>query len=183
MDRQEFVKELSKLRPSSTFLTLHDYNNEYGELADYSIAFHISYQNALKRSILIMNGVIPENDLEAQAKMELLDSFNTSLTKLKEITIDKIDDAYTRLFDDNGNEIKGIKIHTESNTLHMYGFVVFKRILLPGVYPKRNKKPLTIAKDKLRRLTPVDKFRQFRITSEQVGSIVVEHLSLLPPEI
>ena len=45
-----------------------------------------------------------------------------------------------------------------------------------------NSKPLTIAKKKLSYLTPAGKFRQFRITADQVDSIAVQGLSLLPPE-
>ena len=52
---------------------------------------------------------------------------------------------------------------------------------MPGMYAKTNKKPLTVAKDKLRYLTPVGKFRQFKILPSQVDSISVENLSLLPP--
>jgi hypothetical protein len=53
---------------------------------------------------------------------------------------------------------------------------------MPGLYTKGNRRPLTVAKDKLRHLTPVGKFRQFKITPSQLDSISVENLSLLPPE-
>ena len=181
MDQKQFVTELSKLRSSATFLSLIGYRNEHSEVADYNIVFHISYENALRRSVTALESVVPADTLQALAKQELIDGYNTSLTKMAQTPIEEIDDAYTRFFDLDGNYIKGVKLHTETNVLHLYGFVNSKRVLIPGQYPKRNRRELTKAKDELRKLCPVDKFRQFRLTPDQVDRISVEHLSLLPP--
>jgi len=181
MNQKEFVEVLSKLRPSSTFLSLVGYRNEHQEVADYNIVFHISYENALKRSVVALESYMPEDTLQAQAKEALLKSYNTSLEKIASTPIEDLDDAYTRFFNEDGSYIKGVKLHTESNTLHLYGLVNSKRVVIPGTYPKRNKRELTIAKDKLRKFCPVEKFRQFRITASQVDKIAVEHLTLLPP--
>jgi len=181
MDQKEFVSELSKLRPSATFLSLAGYRNEHGEVADFSIVFHMSYESALKRSLTALESVVPSDTLEAIAKLELIDGYTMSLQKMAVTPIIEIEDAYTRFFDADGTYIKGIKLHTETNTLHLYGLVNSKRILIPGSYPKRNKRPLTVAKDKLRKLCPVEKFRQFKVTPSQVDRIAVENLSLLPP--
>lgn len=181
MNNKEFVTELAKLRASSTFLSLQSYANEHGEVANYNIVFHISYKNALERSISILNQIVPENELEAQAKQELITSFNSSLSKMADTSVEEIDDAYTRFFDNDGSHIKGVKLHRDTDTLHLYGLVVHKKVLASASYVKRNKKPLTIAKDKLKSLCPVSKFRQFKITPNQVQQISVENLSLLPP--
>lgn len=181
MNKSQFVSELAKLRPSSTFLTLMGYRNEYSEVADYSIVFHMSYENCLKRSIKALEGIVPTDDLETFAKRELIDGYNKSLSKMSMTPIEEVDDAYTRFFDSDDSYIKGVKVHTKTDTLHLYGLVNHKRVIMPGTYPKSNKRALTIAKDKLRRLCPVDKFRQFRILPSQVDLISVEHLSLLPP--
>ena len=183
MNQGQFVSELSKLRPSSTFLSLMGYRNDHSEVADYSIVFHMSYANALRRSLVALESIVPSDDLEATAKQELQGSYQASLDKMATTPIEEIDDNYTRFFDDDGSYVKGIKLHTETNTLHIYGLVNNKRVLMPGQYKKINRKPLTIAKDKLRRLCPVNKFRQFKITSNQVDRISVENLSLLPPSV
>ncbi len=181
MDHLQFVTELANLRPASTFLTLKGYRNEASEVADYSIVFHMSYENALKRSVAVLSEMTLTGDLEKQARLELLDSFAKSLSK-SSIPEDEIDDAYTRFFDEDGKYIKGVKMHTASGVLHLYGLVVHKKVLLPGFYPAKNKRPLTVAKDKLQYLTPVGKFRQFKLLSSQVDRVSVENLSLLPPE-
>ena len=182
MDNLQFVTELANLRPSSTFLTLKGYRNEANEVADYSIVFHMSYKAAVERSIKVLDALTVATDLEKQAKTELLASFNKSLANA-ETPIEEIDDAYTRFFDNDGSYIKGVKLHTKTGTLHLYGLVVHKNVKMPGIYgPGGNRKPLTIAKDKLRHMTPVGKFRQFKILPSQLDSISVENLSLLPPE-
>jgi hypothetical protein len=181
MNRQEFVAELSGLRPSSTFLAVKSYSNEAGEVADYSIAFHISYASALQRSIRQLEELPLTSELEQEARAELLTSFRKSLTKIEEVPVEEIEDGYTRFFDDRGNYVKGVKLHTKTDTLHLYGLVVHKRILIPGNYKTVNSSQLTIAKNKLKYLTSCGKFRQFRMTPGQVESISVNNISLLPP--
>ena len=180
-NKQQFINELSKLRPSSTFLHLKGYVNSVGEKADYNIVFHMSYLNALHKSIDTLNSlnlVLPE---ENEARNQLIESFNNSIKKIETTPIEEIDDNFTRFFDESGNYIKGIKLHTESNTLHLYGLVVNKRVLIPGNYKKVNSSKMTIMKNQLRYLTQCGKFRDFRITPNQVESISVERLTLLPP--
>lgn len=181
MDNYQFVAEISKLRPSSTFLTLHKYADEHGGLADYQLVFNISYKNALQRSIDTLKAMSLSTDLERQARQELLDSFQASLSKDEE-TLDESDGVYRRFYDDDGQPIKGVRYHEPTDTLHLYGLVFQKRTYMPGSYKKVNSRPLTIAKNKLRALTSVGKFRTFRLNAGQVDSVSVGKLSLLPPE-
>jgi len=182
MNQAQFVAELGKLRPSSTFLSIKGYRNQYGEVANYNIAFHINYKNALERSLLQLGSYVPVDDLEDQAREKILNSLKKSLDNSSEKSEDKRDSAYLHFSDDKGNLIKGVKLHIDTNTLHLYGFVVHKKVIMPGNYPKTNQKPLTKVSNSLRSKLPVGKFRQFKITPDQVESISVENLSLLPPE-
>jgi hypothetical protein len=182
MDKTAFVAELAKLRTSSTFLSLMGYRNEHSEVADHNIIFHISYESALKRSIIALQPIVPASDLETTAKEELLASFKQSLANLKETPMEELEDAYDHFKDEDGSYIKGVKLHRESDTLHLYGLEVQKRIIMPGIYKKVNKRPLTIAKDKLKKLCPVSKFRQFIITPNRVEKISVQNISFLPPD-
>ena len=182
METLEFVNEIAKLRDSATFLRLNEYRNEALEVASYNIVFKISYKNLLTRSIAKLTDISTSTDLEAQAKQELLESFKKSVNKTETVEIEDIDDAYTRYFDECNNYIKGVKLHTATNTLHLYGTFVSKVIHQKGIYLPTNKKALTIEKDKLRRQLPISKYRQFKITPDNVTSIAVEKLTLLAPE-
>ncbi len=179
MNNKDFVAALATLRPSSTFLALKGYTNEFGEIADYSILFHMSYKSALERSILALENMKLTSELDKLARTELLISFHTSLAK---DDVDEADTVYTRFADEDGNPIKGIRLHPATNILHLFGLIVHKKVLLPTTYPTVNSRPLTVAKNRLRCKVPVGKFRDFRITAGQVDRICVENLSLLPPE-
>jgi hypothetical protein len=180
MDNNHFVTELSKLRASSMFLTLKGYRNDASEIADYNIVFHMSYRNALERSIETLNAMSISNDLERLARTELLASYNKSLSNPE--TIEERTDAFTHFFNEDGSAIKGVKLHTATNILHIYGLIHQKKIIMPGEYKTVNSKPLTIAKHKLSSLTAVGKFRQFKITENNVDSISVGNLTLLPKD-
>ena len=183
MDNLQFVAELAKLRPASTFLAIKGYKNEASEIADYSIAFHFSYENALKKSIETLAALDLKEVLEVQARNELLNSFAMSLARgAASPELEERDPTYSYFKDDNDNYVKGVKLHAKTDTLHLYGLVVHKKVLLPGIYASKNRKPLTIAKDKLRYMTPVGKFRSFKMLPNQVDSISVQNISLLPPE-
>jgi hypothetical protein len=175
-----FVTELSKLRSNSTFLTLKGYRNEYSEVSDYSIVFNISYANSLEKSIEALNIYVPESDLEVKAKQELIDGFKKSLNKMETLPFEELDEHYSHFQDDDGNYIKGVKYHHKTDTVHLYGFVAHKKVIIPGNYPKSNKRELTIVKDKLRKLCPVTKFRQFKIVPNQLDYIRVNKITLLP---
>lgn len=181
MTKQEFINELSKLRPSSTFLSLSEYKNQFGEVSNYNIVFHIDYQKSLKKSIQILSTYQAKSDMESLAKREVLEEYNRSLIKMENTPIQDIDDNYKRFFDQDKKCIKGIKMHQSSGILYLFGYIHHRVVIVSGNYPDRNQKPLTICKESLRKLTPVHKFRQFKITKDNVKLIKVEHLTLIPP--
>lgn len=182
MNKEQFVEALSTLRPSSTFLTLRGYRNEFGELTDFSISFHINYRATLQKSIQQLETMELTTRLEEAARRELLDEFKLALVRMEDRDIRNLRDGYTRFFDEKGNHIKGIKMHNATGALHLYGLVVHKRVREPISYGERHSAPISIAKRKLRALTAAGKFRQFKIYSHRVESITVRNLSLLPPD-
>ena len=173
---ENFVSELSKLRPNSTFLSIFGYTaSGSGEVANHSIVFHMDYENALHKSAEILENYVPENDLEVQAKHELLTTFHKSLGNTT--PVEDLNDGYKRFFD-GGVPIKGVKLHEATGTLHIYGLANKKVVRTPGINKPTKSSALTLAKEKLRRLCPVSKFRQFKITPDQVEYIKVEGLTL-----
>lgn len=176
MDQETFVDELAKLRPSATFLSLVGYCNEHNEVANYNIVFHIDYNSALEKSINFLKEYKTSSKLEEKVRKELIKSYSASLKKNKKSNPDN-NNSYQEVLDNEGNVIKGIKLHVPTSTYHLYGFLNSKHVVKEGSYPVRNKLELTIAKDKLRKLVPVSKFRQFRINPKQLEKVNVEKLS------
>lgn len=171
------IEKLAGLRPSSTFLHIRGYKSSTGEIADYTLAFHMSYANALKRSMVEVETYVPESDLETQAKAEVLKSYQTSLDNMDKE--ESVGDAYQRIVV-GGETVKGVKLHKESGKLHLFGLLVSKNVRVAGEHKAVNKKPLTVAKDKIRKLGPVNKFRQFVIDPEHFEKITVEKEVILP---
>jgi len=144
------------------------------------IIFHASYESALKKSIDILNDYIPLDDLEAQAKSELIASYKNSLNKVQNDP-DEVSEHYHRVFMD-GKPVKGIKVHRETGIGYVFGLLHKKVIQKHGSYKVVNKQPLTIAKDKLRAMVPANSWRQFIIKPGSCRYIRVERLTLLPDE-
>lgn len=172
---------LATIRPSATFLSIKGYKSATsGEVADHTICFHMSYGSALERSIALLSEVVPADDLEAQAKSELLASYQKSLDKVTTEPLEVVGDHYDRVLDAEGAPIKGIKIHKESGALHLFGLAHRKVVHTKGTFKEVKSRPLTIAKDRLRKSLPVEKFRQFIIAPGSFEEMRVENLSLLP---
>ena len=175
------VETLATIRPSSTFLSLREYRSATtGEVADHQIVFHMSYGNALERSLDILEGFPPGEGLEAQAREELIASYRKSLDKVRGEPLEVIGEHYDRVLDGEGNHLRGVKMHRGSGELHLFGMHLRKRVIVPGVYKEVKSRPLTLAKDKLRAGLPVERFRQFVIREGQVREIRVESLTILP---
>lgn len=161
---------------------LHKYQNSKGEVADFNIVFNMSYENALERSIAIVDKFKPTTELQERAQLEVLESYKKSLHRVRTVPIEDVDDAYYRYFDEDGKLIDCIKLHTETDILHMFGLLNMKRVHVPGTYKKVNSRQLTIEKKKIQKLCPLSRFRQFRLHPSQLEMIRVQQLTLLPPD-
>lgn len=189
--RSECTKKLGTLKPHATFLTLHYYINvESGKVADWSIVFHISYQNALYRSIEILE----ETKLKLSqtigkpysfptlkvAKDEMLHSYYLSL---RGENVSTSEHAYHAVHDAFNHPIPGVKLHREQDLLHMYGFVVYCREYLPGIPDTTEHSTLTLAKKDLLKLLPLSRFVQFRLEPMRFQKLVVNNMTITDQEV
>jgi hypothetical protein len=158
---------------------LKGYRSQFDEVADYNIIFHASYENALKKSVAILQDYVTNDLLEEKAKNELIASYNASLKKIASES-EAESDHYVKILDDSGKAIKGVKVHRETGIAYVFGLLHRKHVIQAGEYKSSNKQPFTLIKDKLRKLTPVNKWRQFIVKPGQVEAIKVENLTVLP---
>lgn len=181
----EATRILSTVRPNTTFLTVHHYMNNYGEISDFSICFHVNYINAVKRAKKLLEEYMPSRndclkkpysiDHLSRARDELIYSYgNTLKGNNPEATSAH---AYSEI--KHANEIiPGIKLHNNQDIIHLWGFKLHKRIIMPGTYPIDNRMPKTIAKDDLRNRTPLGNFTQYKLTEGKFYKLVVEGLTI-----
>ncbi len=180
MKLEEIINEFAKLRPASTFLSIRNYTNEQGELANLTLGFHFSYINLLRRSIEILKEIEPSNKIGLMAKRELIASYEESLERYEARDYSVAEAHYEYFKDAQDNLIKGIKLHRLNEELHLNGLLVRKEIIVPGNYKVVNSSEKTIAKNKLRLQLPINKYRQFIIKKNKLETIRVEHISINP---
>lgn len=184
--RCQATRALSELHSSATFMTVHHYVNNFGEVSDFSIVFHIDYLKAVAKSLNILNAfVLSDIDVIGKpyilselmvARLELLESFKMTLRGHNPLAVSA--KAYSRV--DNGQQqpINGIKLHDKQDILHLNGFRVHKNILQQGQYPLDKRAAKTIAKDDLRQRLPVGRYLQFKLTAGKFQKLVVKKISI-----
>ena len=146
-----------------SFVSVKNYTNKQGEVSNSLINIGIKYESAKKKDIAFLNELniekaIAEFDLKSdkslleEARKELMVGFIKPEVNRSQGQIN----AYTTIFD-------GVKVHNETGVLYIYGYRENKTVLVKGEYKTVNSKPLTIAKDELRKLLKTGKFTQYSL--------------------
>jgi len=148
-----------------TFVRIKDYTNAQGEVQDVTINIGVSYENAKAKDIetlktldvstLSHNYDNVDNTLLEEARKELL----AAAIKPNKAMSNGQKDAYTHI-------VKGIKVHNETKELYVYGRKVngTKVIKTEGEYKADTRRPLTIAKDIIRKELRAPKYRQYKVS-------------------
>jgi hypothetical protein len=116
--------------------------------------------------------------LDKQAAEELLNSFTASLNGTQENYTKE--HVYVDVADSSGKTVQGIKRNINDGSLQIFGLLHSKvQITPPTIEDKPVKsRPLTIAKNKLRKDLPVGKFREFALENLNVVKLNGETLEL-----
>jgi hypothetical protein len=195
MGQQQFIsnatKILSQIDTHAQFIVIHNYQNNYGEVASYSLCWRISYENAVLRSLELMKNYKPTiKDVAGhpytlvhleKAREELIESYTNTLTLgTGNNPEDTSSHAYDSVFDRYGKNIPGVKIHREEDVLHLNNvFRLQKVVHVPGVYKEVKSAMKTLAKNALRNMTPLAKMGQFKLAEGRFDKIVVSKISLI----
>lgn len=165
---------LSKLPHRSLFISIENYHNEHGEIANHLVGFHINYKNSVTKSIQIWKNIKPNFSLIRgkpyslqdliQAKEELINSYTLSLTPAGN-PFYTCKGIYCSVLDCNQEIIPGIKLHKNDNILYIEGYRLAKRVIVPGQYSSVNSAPVTLAKNWLRSLATVGSWGQFQLSA------------------
>lgn len=155
MEKEQFLQTMESLS-DQMFLQIDGYQNQFGEISNYDLSFRAPYKQALAKSLVNILQYQPIDALEKQAQELIIESLNQSLTNPKE------DTTYKHL-------VPGVKEHQGTGELYVFGMVINKTVLQPGVYKEVASKPLTLARQKLERDLPKSKYRQFKIDLKKVS--------------
>lgn len=142
-----------------SFVSIRNYTNKSNEISNNLINIGASYAKAKQADIEFLENIDltahnfkSELSLLETAKAELIAAF----IKPDENRSNGQIEAYTPI-------CSGLKVHNESGLLYIYGYREQKTVLQKGEYKTVNSRPLTIAKDELRKLLKTGKFTQYAI--------------------
>lgn len=162
------------------FIALTNYTARTGriepETSNYMLNGRVNYANTLRRSIeMVEDGTVSVADVCKSANAdaetvkkaiaEQLKSWHKSLDRLE--TGDPPDETHYEHFG------AGAKCHKETGILHVSGLLVRKTIKTPGTYKPVKSALKTLAKKTLVRMTPMGKWRQFRLSADRYERVAV----------
>lgn len=166
---------LNSIRQGATMMSVMGYRNNFGEVADFGIVFHVDYIKAVKKALSVWRSRRPLDPLEAKALDDLIASYSLTLKGPNPRATSA--DSYRRVTDGKAL-IRSVKWHDGGAAVHFWGFEVHKRIIKPGIYPLSRRSNWTICRERLIGLTPLGGFRQFKIEAGRFDRIGVERLTL-----
>jgi len=168
---------LNQIRPGATFMSVMGYENNYHEVSDFGIVFHVSYRRAVERALRIVTLHVPQDEIERRARLELMSSFEMTLAAGHNPLATSAH-VYEPIVDGNDRLIRGVKWFNGGREVHLWGFLVHKRIISLGEYPEENWGVLRSAKWRLKERAGLNRFRQFKLVEGRFDHIGVEGLTL-----
>ena len=162
----EALKE--SLTKGATFISFLYKTKGTGESSIYTLNFGIKYKNAVCADFETLCNYVPKDELEAQAKEEILKSMTETLTE-------GVSSGYTQhgLWE---SLAPGVRLNKESGEVAFYGFIHSREVVEPGT-PKKpvNSKPLTLAKKAIEKSCNFkrNRFGQFVISPENLAGIKI----------
>lgn len=167
---QNLVNALKRIAQTTAcrFASITYKAKETGEIARHTLMLGVNTERAYKRDLSLYRRKVSKlQGIESIACNELIDSLSESLALgIGNNTAYTCKDVYQPL-------APGIKQHKETGDVYVNGFSLRKKVLEAGVYKKVNSSEKTLAKNKLRKLGKMSRFRQFIIKPDNVRLIHV----------
>lgn len=154
-----------------------------GELARYTAILGANYHNLIEKSKLALE-LTPETEIvalgidssiAAQAKADVLTSFAKTLAAHAN---GEQNADYTKRgqYSPLGN---GLNLNTTDFSIQLFTLVQSKVVIEPGEHKKVNSKPLTIAKNKITKMLPIGKFREFAVDAGNFQNVRLQGETLV----
>ena len=149
---------LAKSPTGVSFVSIKGYTNSYGEVANNLVNVGASYENAKAKDVATLQAMDVtsmggDTILLEKARVELINSFLNP----NENRSNGQKDAYTHI-------CKGIKVHNETGAVYIFGLREQKKVIIEGTYPVVNSRPLTLAKNQLKKGLVTNKFTQYNLS-------------------
>lgn len=169
----------------TTFITIHNYINNFDELATHSVLWHVDYEAVVKKSLTLLQSYSPcIQDCIGRsftlthlrkAHQELLDSFEeTLLVGAGNNSRYTHKETYDLILDSHRCQVPGVKLHHREDAVHLTALFRIKKVVhFKGQYPYVDHEPLTLAKAFLRSQTPLVRWGQYKLVPGRFEKITV----------
>jgi hypothetical protein len=144
----------------SRFVSL-TYTNKQGEKSKYLVHLNVNYKKVVARDLKVLNATTCTG-VEEVARQELLASYSS--------TLEGFNPNYTK---HGYYEVLAHAVKFHENELYINAFVVSRTVIVPGEYKTVNSSAKTIAKNRLRKLMKVNKFREFKLDLNQIEDVKI----------
>jgi hypothetical protein len=134
-----------------------------GEKALHLLHLNVNYKKVVARDLKVLGATVCTG-VEEVARQELVNSYATSL------------DGYNPNYTKHGyytQLVPNRPVFFHENELYIKGFSVSKKVLEAGVYKEVNSSAKTIAKNRLRKLMKVNKFREFILDLDRIETVKI----------
>ncbi len=170
------AKQLATIE-GTQFASFTYLSKKAGELARHTLILGFSYNKLVEKSVTELETLMSWNaqlsatdkdkwtPLQKQAADNVMASFKKTLAAHEAGTQNE---DYTKKgqYVSIGN---GLNLNTADNTLQLFGLSHTKVVLVEGVYPVVNSRPLTIAQNEIKSQLSISKFREFALDLSQVA--------------
>lgn len=171
--RAEVTKILTEIK-GCQFVSFTYLSKGAGELARHTLNVGFNYHTAVEKSAEELETIIALEsagwtDLQKTAANSVLASLHKTLAA-HEVGEQNADYTKRDQYIPLGN---GVNINANDNSIQVFGLKNTKTVLVPGVYPHVNSRPLTLAKNEIRDRLTVGKFREFALDEDTIAQVKV----------
>jgi hypothetical protein len=158
---------IAKSPSGVTFLSISNYTNNNGEIANHLINLGASLKKAKEKDLVFLQNLDVKNieygfkseiSILEDARLELIESIINPNENRRNGQID----AYTHI-------APNLKVHNETGKLYIFGLRVSKNVIQKGEYPVKKSRPLTIAKNEISKNLKQSNFTNYAI---EIGNTI-----------
>lgn len=160
---------IAKLDGNVRFVGVTYRSKSTGELARHTLLIGANYRNVIVKSMEELTRMLPTltNPLDIQAANELIASFSKSLLAL-DAGIPHPGNTKPELYE---TICPGLRMSKNDGSLELCGLAVAKKVLEAGEHKVVKSRPLTLAKNALKKGLPASKYRTLAIDAGAFDSI------------
>lgn len=169
-NKLDLIVSFSKIN-GTQFVAIRNYENSKGEVANHVVNLNVDYGKAKLKDIETLKNLDVSTldskglgkDLMEQARQALL---GAAISPNKARSNGQTE-AYKTIC--NGVSVYVGQDESKQGEIKIFAMAVSKKVIVEGVYPKVNSRPLTIAKNIIKKELKATKFR--RLTLNNVGAV------------